>query len=306
VQLYRWRGAVRNFGDELNTLLWPRLLPDFFDDDPAELFLGIGSVLDARHAAARVKLVAGAGYGGYERPPSLDAGWIIHWVRGPRTARLLGLPPACGLGDPATLLPALRGAGRSIGFMPHFESLDRGAWSEAAATAGISLIDPRGDPRAIVAAIGNCRLLLSEAMHGIIVADAMRVPWVALRPLGPVHRAKWQDWAATLDLHVHFRRLAASTLLERLSASSLSRWHRGRHLLTLARPVLQGAMRPRFIAWAVRSLLTAADAAPQLSAEVALDRCRTQMLERLDALRRDPRRPAASTLRPSGNSAYHR
>ena len=47
MQLFAWEGDARNFGDELNRLLWPRLLPDFFDDDPAELFLGIGSVLDA-------------------------------------------------------------------------------------------------------------------------------------------------------------------------------------------------------------------------------------------------------------------
>ena len=79
--------------------------------------------------------------------------------------------------------PSADGGGDTIGFMPHFESLARGAWAEAAAAAGITLIDPRGDPAAIIAAIGACRLLLSEAMHGVIVADAMRVPWIALRPL---------------------------------------------------------------------------------------------------------------------------
>ena len=67
--LYHWRGEARNFGDELNLLLWPRLLPGLLDDDPAELFLGIGSVLDARHARDAVKLVAGAGYGGYAPLP---------------------------------------------------------------------------------------------------------------------------------------------------------------------------------------------------------------------------------------------
>ena len=187
--LYHWRGEARNFGDELNLLLWPRLLPGLLDDDPAELFLGIGSVLDARHARDAVKLVAGAGYGGYAPLPVLDARWVIHWVRGPRTARQLGLDTAYGLGDPAMLLPQAGwgrvGGGDTVAFMPHFESAERGAWVEAAAAAGIELIDPRGDPAAIIAAIGRCRVLLSEAMHGAIVADALRVPWIAVQPLAP-------------------------------------------------------------------------------------------------------------------------
>jgi succinoglycan biosynthesis protein ExoV len=291
VQLYHWSGAARNFGDELNTLLWPRLLPGFFDDDPAERFLGIGSVLDARHDAGAVKLVAGTGYGGYRAPPTLDTNWIIHWVRGPLTARQLGLPEACGLGDPAMLLPGPCAGGLSIGFMPHFESLERGAWVEAAHAAGITLIDPRGDPSAILASIGACRVMLSEAMHGVIVADAMRVPWIALRPLVSIHRAKWQDWAGALGLRLRFQLLAASSLAERLHASPLAAPRRCRHLLDLAHPTLHAAARRRFIEQAARSLTAAAASAPQLSTATALDRCRTRMLDRLDALRRDPWRP---------------
>lgn len=291
MQLYHWSGAARNFGDELNTLLWPRLLPGFFDDDPAERFLGIGSVLDARHDAGAVKLVAGTGYGGYRAPPTLDTNWIIHWVRGPLTARQLGLPEACGLGDPAMLLPGPCAGGLSIGFMPHFESLERGAWVEAAHAAGITLIDPRGDPSAILASIGACRVMLSEAMHGVIVADAMRVPWIALRPLVSIHRAKWQDWAGALGLRLRFQLLAASSLAERLHASPLAAPRRCRHLLDLAHPTLHAAARRRFIEQAARSLTAAAASAPQLSTATALDRCRTRMLDRLDALRRDPWRP---------------
>jgi succinoglycan biosynthesis protein ExoV len=291
MQLYRWRGLTRNFGDELNTLIWPRLLPDFFDDDPTEVFLGIGSVLDARHPAAAVKLVAGAGYGGYEAPPALDAGWVIHWVRGPLTCRRLGLPRDRALGDPAMLLPHLgwrRAArGDAVGFMPHFESLGRGAWQEAAVAAGVQLIDPTGDPSAIIAAIGGCRLLLSEALHGVIVADALRVPWVALRPLMPVHRAKWHDWAAALDLAVAFRDLAASSVPERLDASLPAC---GRRLLEGYAPALRRLARSRFIGGAAQALSTAATATPQLSEPAALDRCQTRMLDRLRALRHDPRR----------------
>jgi succinoglycan biosynthesis protein ExoV len=306
MQLYHWRGVARNFGDELDTVLWPQLLPNFFDDNPAELFLGIGSVLEVRHHATAMKLVAGAGYGGYRALPVLDANWVVHWVRGPRTARLLGLPEAVGLGDPAMLLDAPRNSSaRSVGFMPHFESLARGAWVEAASAAGVTLIDPRGDPVAILAAIGNCRVLLSEAMHGVIVADALRVPWVALWPLAPVHRQKWYDWADALALRICFRQLAASSLPERLHASPLASPHRVHRLLDLAGPVLAGAGQRRFIERVAQSLAAAAAAPPQLSAAAALDRCRTRMLERLENLRRNPRRRAASVLHPRGNSAYH-
>jgi polysaccharide pyruvyl transferase len=306
VQLYRWRGSERNFGDELNLLLWPHLLANFFDDDPTVLFLGIGSVLDGRHPSDAVKLVAGAGYGGYERRATLDARWVIHWVRGPRTAQVLNLPITYGLGDPAILLPlSPAGGGGGIGFMPHFESLARGAWPEAALAAGVTLIDPRGDPHAIIAAIGTCRLLLSEAMHGVIIADAMRVPWVALRPLVAVHRAKWWDWADSLGLLVRFQPLRASLPVERLHASSLARTRAGRHLLATARPRLDGVAHRWFVERAACALAAAGRAEPQLSDERALDRTRCRMLERLDTLRRDPLRAGSSALHGVDNSAYH-
>lgn len=115
--------------------------------------------------------------------------------------------------------------GTAVGFMPHFESLAHGARGDAAAAADIELIDPRGDPASIIAAIGRCQLLLSEAMHGAIVADALRVPWVALRPLAPVHRAKWCDWADALGMEVAFQPLTASSLSEWLHASRVGSDH---------------------------------------------------------------------------------
>ncbi len=300
--LYRWQGPARNFGDELNTVLWPALLPDFFDDDPAERFIGIGSVLDRRHNGGCAKLVAGSGYGGYQELPELGDAWTISWVRGPRTARLLGLPDGFGIGDPASLLPLTGlvpvGPTVRIAFMPHFESAAVGAWDAATAASGIVLIDPRGEPLEIAAAIAGCDVLMSEAMHGAIVADAMGVPWIAIVPLAPIHRAKWQDWADTLALTIRFQRLPPSSLLERARLSRVSAYHTGRALLDRHAGILRAIGSARYIDDAASALRRTARAAPQLSSRTALDRCQTRMLDRLHLLRRVP-------LHAGQGSSYH-
>jgi len=288
--LYRWQGPARNFGDELNTVLWPVLLPDFFDEDPSERFIGIGSVLDRRHDGGGGKLVAGSGYGGYQEPPDLGMGWTISWVRGPRTARLLGLPDRFGVGDPASLLPLTGlvpvGPAVRIAFMPHFESAAVGAWDAAAAASGIALIDPRGEPLEVAAAIAGCDTLMSEALHGAIVADAMSVPWIAIEPLAPIHRAKWHDWADTLALTIRFQKLPPSSFLERARLSRISAYHAGRALLDRNAGALRMIGAGGYIDGAAAALRRAAREAPQLSRRTALDRCQAQMLDRLHLLRR--------------------
>jgi succinoglycan biosynthesis protein ExoV len=290
MRLYTWRGAQSNFGDELNALLWPLLLPGLFDDHSPDLFLGIGSVLDARHARRGRKIVAGAGYGGYEAPATLDGTWDIYWVRGPRTAAPLGLPAAFGLGDPASLLPLVhtpagpRSAG-PIGFMPHFESLARGPWKQAAAAAGITLVDPCAEPLAICAAIAGCRTLLSEALHGVIVADALRVPWVALRPVAAIHRMKWHDWAGAMGLEPRFQPLAACCTEEWMDAK-LS-WMRPGMRHTLVNAARHFGPEGGHLDRAAAALRHAAQAAPQLSPAATLDRAQTRMLTRLQTLRQD-------------------
>ena len=307
MQLYIWRGATRNFGDELNELLWPRLLPGLLGDGGPDhagspLFLGIGSVLDARHPAHHRKIVAGAGFGGYHKPVSLDGSWEIYWVRGPCTARQLGLPAAFGLGDPASLLPLVhapaRCSAKAIGFMPHFESLARGAWAEAAAAAGVTLIDPRGAPETILDQIAGCRLLLSEALHGVIVADAMRIPWVALAPVAPIHRAKWHDWAEAQDVTIRFQSLPPSCRQEHI-AIAVAPYRRAVRSVAACAGALARRIdcRSAYLERAAAALRGAAAAPSQLSRDRALSRAQVRMLERLHTLRAGP-------LRRGGNSKY--
>jgi succinoglycan biosynthesis protein ExoV len=292
--LFQWRGPERNFGDELNGYLWPALLPDFFDEDTDARFLGIGSILDSRHKHTLTKVVAGAGYGGYEPWIPLDKTWIVHWVRGPRTASLIGLPPALGIGDPGSLVP-LAGltpprTDQDTGFMPHFESASRGAWEEASELAGVTMIDPREDPLSVIAAIGKCRVLMSEALHGIIVADALRVPWIALQPLAPIHRAKWTDWAESLDLAIEFSTLRPSSALEHAHLTPVSRFHKGRRLLRQEAERLRDVCRQRYIEKAADALRTAATAEPRLSRNALLENAQTRMMEAIAALKHAPLR----------------
>ena len=50
------------------------------------------------------------------------------------------------------------------------------------------------------ALIGNARLALTEAMHGAIVADTFRVPFVPLVSSREISSFKWMDWALRMDI----------------------------------------------------------------------------------------------------------
>ena len=220
MKLTYFKGHVPNFGDELNPYLWPRLIPqDLLDEDENELFVGIGSLLLDHMPRQPRKYVVGSGYAGYTRPPDLhDGSWDVIFVRGPRTAAQLGLAPEKAISDGAVLLRALEWpaavADGGVAFMPHYESLDRGFWEDACRQAGLSLIDPRDDVETVIAAIRGARMLITEAMHGAIVADAMRTPWVAALPINRHHHHKWSDWAESLSIDLRSHRLRPSSLME--------------------------------------------------------------------------------------------
>lgn len=289
--IYRHPSFVRNFGDELGAIIFPSLLPDCFDEDASSLFLGIGSILFDSHPTDARKIVLGAGFGGYTRPPRIDAHWTILGVRGPLTCRALGLPEGLAIGDPAVLLRMLRRPPQGprahrVSFMPHWQSLGRGTWPRAAALAGIHLIDPTAPVPVVLAEIEASALVLAEAMHGAIVADALRVPWVAMRPIDPIHRFKWRDWAGSLDLDLRWQALAPSSLMERLDTVRLAGRAPARRL-TRALPAIARISAEHFALNAAESLRQAAASAPCLSDDAALDRVVSRVQEAVARFRRD-------------------
>ena len=202
MQLRYCRIPGGNFGDDVNTQLWPALFPDLAEHHADAWLYGVGTILGgARPGGTKVVLGSGMGYRG---DAGFDDTWRVYWVRGPRTAAACGLDPALGLGDGAVLWDGLRRAhapvpGR-VGLVPHHKSYDGADWGAIAQRAGLFAIDPRQSPEAVTAALASCERVLTESLHGAIFADAMGVPWRAVVLARRFHGFKWQDWLDTLGM----------------------------------------------------------------------------------------------------------
>lgn len=202
MQLRYCRIPGGNFGDDVNTRLWPALFPDLAEHHADAWLYGVGTILGgARPDGTKVVLGSGMGYRG---DAGFDDSWRVYWVRGPRTAAACGLDPALGLGDGAVLWDGLRRAhapvpGR-VGLVPHHKSYDGADWDAIAHSAGLFAIDPRQSPEAVAAALASCERVLTESLHGAIFADAMGVPWRAVVLARRFHGFKWQDWLDTLGM----------------------------------------------------------------------------------------------------------
>jgi hypothetical protein len=126
-----------------------------------------------------------------------------------------------------------------------------------------------------------------------------------------MNRAKWGDWADTMDLYPRFHGVPASTLSEWAGASSLGSWHATRTWLRRQNHYLERLTPERLVARASLALRHAAMADPQLSSDAALDRCRSRMFDAVHTLALNPLRGvgfsdpvAARRLHAEGNSAY--
>ncbi len=202
-------GSVANFGDDLNRWLWTDFFGGALPVNPNVRLLGIGTVIGSTVPSDRQVVVLGSGVG-YQKVPSSEtcAKWRFLGVRGPLTATILGLSPSTVLTDSALLLRAvacgspLPSCERDGGvvFMPHHRSDDVGLWPEVCRRAGVHYLSPYGDSREKLEVVRRSRLVLADAMHAAIVADAVRVPWVPVVTSCEVSSFKWVDWTRSMKL----------------------------------------------------------------------------------------------------------
>ncbi|MFL9814305.1 hypothetical protein D7241_13705 [Stutzerimonas sp. VN223-3] len=293
-----------NVGDELNGWMWNTLLADFHDPDTA--LLGVGTLLNQefckRLADKRRVLVFGTG-AGYGSVPTIDARWKFYAVRGAGTARCLGLSADKAVADASYLLATLdwqsmsRREGKIV-VVPHHRSLRLLDWSRLCAESGLTFVSPLLSADLFMKQLCSADLVLSEAMHGAILADIARVPWRAFSFGRHFNTEKWRDWGDAFDLKLELTQLHGFYD----PSFYLSDRPRLKHLMLGAKAFASkgslgkkkwktvtppGWPLGKAINGAVQALRSLAAMEGQLS-DINIYRSRVAMLyERLDSLRRD-------------------
>lgn len=203
-----YRGAQRtNFGDELNPLLWGKLLDKGQLEAAPGALLGIGTVLNEAFLAVvpeRPLIVFGSGAGYYPLPA--PDGIEVLFVRGPKTADLILRSwgrRVDWITDPGVLVAHLKKNLENdipISFVPHWTTfVEDPKLGERLNQIGVNLIDPTLPVESVLDLIERSRLVITEALHGAVVADAFRIPWIPVYGQHG-HLFKWIDWCASIGV----------------------------------------------------------------------------------------------------------
>lgn len=208
MKLYYHKERAGNFGDDLNPWLWDKFFPDYFNNDDSEIFIGVGTLLNTALDKYKIKHVFGSGVG-YGKAPKIDNSWHIHFVRGPMTAEILGIEREKAITDPAILCSLFKEEFKSdesfdVSYIPHHHSIQKGDWERVCNAASVNYIDPTLPFKDVLNKISASKLVITEAMHGAIIADAFRIPWSPVKCYPHILDFKWMDWASTMNLNVKF------------------------------------------------------------------------------------------------------
>lgn len=193
-----------NFGDELNKYLWEHYFPHLFDDDVSQVFFGIGTILQAGRKFYPTSKIIVFGSGAANDQQQMEDNFHIEFVRGPLTANALNLTEDQYITDPAIITPDLFPKSNSpkkynFAYMPHY-SVANNAYRKVVEKLGIKYIDPHEPVETIIESMNASSIIICEAMHAAIVADAYRIPWIPIRSYASFNAFKWNDWGQSLGL----------------------------------------------------------------------------------------------------------
>ena len=190
-----------NYGDQINLVVWDKHISKVELREKATLY-GIGTLLRSSNVEDGKKVIFGSGVG-YGDPPEITDEWVPYCVRGPKTASRLGISQEYAVTDPGILIADFieRKENRSgVAFFPHESSLRRIPWKKYCNWLGLKFISPRWSVERVSRLIAGADIVVTEAMHGAITADALRVPWIPIMMNDEILKFKWKDWCASMNL----------------------------------------------------------------------------------------------------------
>ncbi len=297
---YQRRDQFNNFGDQLNFWLWPKLLPGFFDEDETTTFIGIGTLLNhllpERVPQAKRLIIFSTGVG-YEQPlKQLDENWQIYCVRGQLSAKNLGISKDLAITDGAILTrrfyqPSFKKSYR-FAYMPHIHHAVFAAeiWKSICEKIGFNYIDPRNSVDDILATISQTEVLLTEAMHGAIIADTLRIPWISMITSPRMLPFKWKDWCSSMG--VKYSPYSLAPLIKsypkyaRGIRSTLPAFIHWKNSL-INHPNFSQFWQEKTEDYGIQLLKIAEAGRQQLSSDSQLERLTVQLEEKLDVFRKD-------------------
>ncbi len=214
-----YKDPIGNFGDDLNGWLWPQLFgEENLNNDDA--FLGIGSILFNNSKLItdlkeRRKIVFGTGIRLTYEAFKYDDKWDVKFLRGPLSSYSFNNKYDY-ISDAAYALrfienfDSLKNTEKKyeISVMPYFRSIPFFDWQSICDNLGYHYISPLSENGVefTLNEIASSKYLITEAMHGAILADILRVPWhryVLSTPIteGPmVSEFKWMDWLYSVGI----------------------------------------------------------------------------------------------------------
>ena len=221
---FYWQGT-RNFGDHMNSWLWPRLIPQLLSQGDDVRLIGIGSLLKDSLAALpgeKVIFGTGSGYGPIPSPQEYST-WKFYFVRGPLTAKAFDLDRKLGLIDGAWLIsqiqelsiPSTAKAGTL--FIPHWTTSESSNWQPVCQESGIEYLDPCMPSLEVLRRINNSELVITESLHGAIIADYYRTPWIPTRLSNTYLEFKWFDWFQSICVSPDIKTLPPSDIFDSIS-----------------------------------------------------------------------------------------
>ncbi len=204
----------KNIGDEFNLWFWEEMLGrdliTLMPDD--QLLVGIGTVLNSKLPTASILHILGSGVGYGQSNELITKNWKIHFVRGYLSARALKIDKQYAISDPGILISQLRpqacGKTIPISFMPHI-GIDSVRYRSFIESMGWNYISPSDEENHILQQIAASEKLITSAMHGAIIADSYRTPWLPIITSNEILPFKWHDWFSSLSIDTQLTKVPA-------------------------------------------------------------------------------------------------